>query len=327
MSRRSKLNSIETEKILKEFTNERTPKEKNQARLETLIIFLLTLLLIFLASAGREIPKLWQKINRPVTVVSQQFSPTATPTPGLDRERQTIEAMLEPLRGDYGIYYEDLTTGQSFAINGQKVFPTASIIKLPVILALYQEAEAGRIDLDSLYRLKASDKRTGAGSLAYKAEGYEISFRKMVQLMGQQSDNTAFHIVSRILGTEKIQSLIDRLGMKQTDFKEQTTTPADMALFWRQLYKENLVTEKNKQEIFSYLTDSIWEDRISAGLPEGIKSAHKIGTLVGVINDVAIVFAERPYILVVLNENANEIEAKKALPEISRKIYDLHSSR
>lgn len=321
---RSKLNSIKTEKVLKEFTNERTSGEKRQARLASLLVFVATLVLIGLASIGRQLPKLWQKLSRPVTVVSQHASPTLIPTPPFEAQKKQIEASLEPLSGTYAVFYEELEGGQFLAINEKKPLPAASLIKLPVILALYQEAEAGRIDLTSHYSLKESDKRVGAGSLAYKPAGYEVSFREMARLMGQQSDNTAFHIVSRILGTEKIQALIDRLGMKQTSFSEQITTAADIALFWRQLYKGSLVNEKNKEEIFGHLTGSIWEERIPAGVPEEIKVAHKIGTLIGVITDAGIVFDKRPYILVIMNEDANELEAKKVLPELSRQIYELN---
>lgn len=326
---RSSIKSLETEKILKDFKIERTPKEKRQARIVSLLVFVATLLLIGLASAGRFLPRIWEKVNTPVTVLSQKFTPippSPTPVPKFEEEKKTIKEILKPLRGNYGIYYEDLTTGDFWAINGDGLFETASLLKLPVIMTLYQGAEAGWINLETVYKLQAADKRDGAGSLAYKPNGFEITYRKMAELMGRQSDNTAFFVITKVLGAEKIQTTIDNLGMTKTSYAQQMTTLEDMALFFRQLYTGKAVVEKSKKEIYSYLSDSIWEDRIPAGVPEDIKVVHKIGTLIGVISDAGIVFAERPYILVIMTKDANEIEAKKALPEISKKVWEMNEA-
>lgn len=318
--------SFSAPRLLKKFSLEGTRKEKRQVRLVLFFLFGLTLLAVGLASFYREWPALWKKFNEPRIVVSQQFTlitPSPTPTPRFTREKQQLEEIIKPLRGKYGIYFQELATKDSLAINGKEQFTAASLIKLPVVLTLYREAELGRINLDAIYKLQAKDKWTGAGSLQYKPVGYEITLRKLAELMGKQSDNTAFNIFSRMLRAEKIQSQIEALGMRQTSFSENKTSPEDIGLFFRKLYQEKVVSEKDKEEILSFLTETIWEDRIPAGIPKGIKVAHKIGTEVGVISDAGIVFAEKPFILVILSENVNEIEAKKALPEISKKIYEL----
>lgn len=312
--------------LLRKFNSGKTPKEKKQIRLVLLLLFGLTALSVSLAVLYRELPSFWKKFNRPSSVVSQQFapiSPTATPTPRFEREKESVLEVTKQLRGKYGVFFQDLQTKDFFEINGKEVFTAASLIKLPVILALYREAEAGGINLDEVYKLQASDKVSGAGSLQYKVAGYEITWRGMAELMGKQSDNTAFSIVSRKLGKEKIQELINALGMKSTSFTENETSPEDIGLLFRKLYSEGIVYEKDKTEILSFLSDTIWEDRIPAGIPKGIKVSHKIGTEVGVISDAGIVFAKKPFILVIMSEEANEIEAKKALPEITKKIYEM----
>lgn len=312
--------------LLKKFKSENTQKEKRKARLVLLFVFGMTIVLVGLAVLYREVPSFLQSFNEPSEVVSQESSlvlPTATPTPKFEKERGAIEEIVVPLRGKYGIYFQNLENKNFFEINGNGKFEAASLVKLPVILTLFREADEGRIDLDTVYKLKAGDKRDGAGSLVGKPVGFEITYREMAELMGKQSDNTAFYILSRILGAEKIQAEIDTLGMDNTSFTEQETTPMDIGLFFRKLYGENIVSEKGKEEILSFLTETIWEDRIPAGVPKEIRVAHKIGTLPGVISDAGIVFAPKPFILVILTQEANEIEAKKALPEITKKIYEL----
>jgi beta-lactamase class A len=69
------------------------------------------------------------------------------------------------------------------------------------------------------------------------------------------------------------------------------------------------------------LTGTIWEDRIPAGVPEGIRVSHKVGTEIGVLADAGIVFAPKPYVLVIMSKDVLEKEAKQALPEISRVIW------
>ena len=313
--------------ILKKFPGDKnTAKEKKQTILTLLLLFGFVLISILIAISYREIPKLKDKFYKPAVVVSKKFperEPSPTPTPKFEKEKEAVSQMLLPLRGEYGIYFEDIESGGSFSINGKNKFQSASLNKLPVMLTLYREAGAGRMKLDTVYKLQVTDKRNGAGSLQYKPAGFEISFRQMAELMGKQSDNTAFNILSNLLGNEKIQAVIKQLGMSSTSFADWESTPEDIGLFFRKLYKEKIVTGKDKEEILSFLTDTIWEDRIPAGLPKEIKVAHKIGTEIGVISDAGIIFSTKPYILVIMSQDVNEIEAKKVLPEISKKIYEL----
>ncbi len=312
--------------FFKRFPASKTSSEQKQIRFVLGLLFGITIGLVFLAIGYREAPKIWQKINQPKLVASERLTPvlpTATPTPWFNDQKKIIEAMLEPLRSKYGVFYEEIESKNSFGINDKEVFTAASLIKMPVLITLYREAEIGSINLGETYKLQASDKRGGAGALQYKPAGFEISYRKMAELMGKQSDNTAFWIITQKLGGEKIQNTISALGMKNTSYADSLTSPVEMGLLFRKLYLEKIVSEKSRDEILSFITDTIWEDRIPAGVPKGTVVAHKIGTEIGVISDAGIVFAPKPFILVIMTDGANEIEAKKALPEITKKIYEM----
>ena len=316
--------------LLKKFSSSSTQKEKKQARKILLLIFGLTVFSVVLAIAYRELPSFFKGLFKPKTVISKKFlqkEPTVTPTPPFEKEKQSLLELIKPFRGTYGVFFQDLESGKSFSINGETKMQAASLNKLPVMLALYREAEAGRVDLDAVYRLQADDKRNGAGSLQGRPVGYEITYRQMLELMGKQSDNTAFNIVSRTLGSEKIQALEDQLGMSRSSFADWEMTPQDVGTFFRKLFQEKIINEKDKQEMLSFLTDTIWEDRIPAGIPKGVRVAHKIGTETGVISDAGIIFSPKPFILVIMTQEANEIEAKKALPEISAKVWEFFGSQ
>lgn len=257
-------------------------------------------------------------------------TPTLAPTPTVKNDqnlviKNEIEKMTKKLKGDYGLSLYNLSTKNTFGLKENQVFTAASINKLPVILTLYLEAEAGRIDLETKYALEAVDKRAGAGSMQYQKIGTTYTYRKMAELMGKQSDNTAFTTLRRILTDKKIQETINNLGMTKTSLAESKTSPADVAIFFRKLYSGSILKRENRDEILSFLTKTLYETRIPAGIPEGVKVAHKIGSDTGVVSDAGIIFAPKPYILVILSEGVLESEAEWVIPKISKSIWDFEN--
>ena len=195
-------------------------------------------------------------------------------------------------------------------------------MKLPVMLTLYQEAEKGGLDLETKYLLKEVDKQSGAGILQGKKAGSVYTYRQLVELMGQYSDNTAFNVLTNILGAEKIQKTIDSLGMTKTLFEKFETSPQNMGLFFQKLYQGELVNREHQEEILGFLTKTAFEDRIPAGVPEGIRVAHKIGTELGNYSDAGIIFSDKPFVLVMITKNARETEALATLPKITQKVWE-----
>lgn len=256
-------------------------------------LFLLTVLASLFFYLQAEAPSFWQKVTSPaiISILPDQFSPK----PVLDQ----VESLTKDLRGTYGVYVYRLESHIEYGLDQEEDFPAASLIKLPVMLTLYQEAEKGNLDLSD--------------------------YRELAEAMGKRSDNVAFNQLVKVLGEGKIQQAIDLLGMKGTSFEKNETTPQDMALFFQGLYSGGSVSHEHREEIFSFLTDTIYEDRIPVGVPEGIKVVHKIGTEIGSFSDAGIVFSERPFILVIISKNARESEANEVLPEIARAIWEFES--
>lgn len=261
-----------------------------------------------------------------VSTVTPTMAPT--PTPKQDQTviiKNEIENLTKNLKGKYGISVYNLTTKEGFGLKENEIFTAASINKLPVMLTLYMEVEAGKIDLDSKYTLEAVDKRTGAGSMQYQKIGTTYTYRKLAELMGQQSDNTAFAALRRILTDQKIQQVINYLGMVKTSLEKSETSPADINLFFRKLYSGSILKRENRDEILTFLTKTAYETRIPAGVPSDIRVAHKIGSDVGVVGDAGIVFAPKPYILVILSGEVLESEANLVLPKISKSVWDFEN--
>lgn len=257
------------------------------------VLFLLTVLASLFFYFQAEAPGFWQKLTSPavISTLPDQFNPR----PVLDQ----IKSLTKDLRGKYGVYIYRLGSQVEYGLKQEENFPAASLIKLPVILTLYQEAEKSNLNLDD--------------------------YREMAEAMGKRSDNIAFNQIVELLGKEKIQQTIDLLDMKKTSFEKNETTPQDTALFFQKLYYGGLVSDEHREEIFSFLTETIYENRIPAGVPEGIQVVHKIGTEIGSFSDAGIIFSERPFILVIISKNARESEANEVLPEITRAIWEFEN--
>lgn len=255
-------------------------------------------------------------------------TPTSTPVPTVIKSSeitQDFSNLVKDLKGVYSFSAYNLGSKQSYGVRENEVFPAASLMKLPVILTLYREAEAGRIDLETKYTLKKSDKQTGAGTMRYQPDGAVYTYRKMVELMGKQSDNTAFFVIRTLLGDEKIQKTISGLGMVKTSLANFETTASDIGLFFRKLYSGSVVTRQNRDEILGFLTETFDESRIPAGVPKGTRVAHKVGTDIGVISDGGIVFGQQPFVLVIMSKDVLEAEAKEVLPKISSAVWEFEN--
>ncbi len=230
----------------------------------------------------------------------------------------------DPLQGEYGlfVYVLDGNDSYEFGVREKEMFQAASLIKLPVMAGMYIEEERQNLDLKTLYKLKKEDKAEGSGSLYYKPAGYELSYRELIRLMGKESDNTAFNICVKILGEERVNEIINDIGMVDTSVDTNETTPYDVGLFFRKLWEGKLLNNKNTTELLSYLTDTKYENHLPAGLPSKIKIAHKYGRETGVVNDAGIVYADNPYIVVIMSKDADLDEADKAFAELSKIVYD-----
>ncbi len=242
-----------------------------------------------------------------------------------DSVLSTFNEKAKDLTGVYGLYVVRLGSGYSYGAHEKEVFTAASLIKLPVMAAMFAESENGAIDLDKKYTLQASDKVSGSGSLYGKPVGYEITYRNILQLMGKQSDNTAFRIARKTVGDETIKSYMQKYGMTHTSLEENETTPEDIGQFFEGLWNTNIVSTRHRDELLDNLTNTIYEAWLSAGIPSEVRVAHKYGREVHVVNDAGIVFADTPYVVVIMTKGVVDQEADAVFPELSRLVYEEES--
>lgn len=208
------------------------------------------------------------------------------------------------LSGVYALYVVRLSDLSNYGVNEGEEMQAASLVKLPLMTLVYKKSEEGKLDLDEV------------------AAGSKFTYSELVEAMGQRSDNSAQVTLVKIFGSEEIQNYIESIGMTNTSLAGNTTTPYEIGTFFKMLWQGELVSEKSRDEILEFLTDTIFEDWIVKGIDE-VRVAHKYGREVHVVNDAGIIFAARPFVLVLMNDGAVESEADSVLPEIAKGIYEI----
>jgi beta-lactamase class A len=279
-----------------------------------------------LAMSAREwkLPNL-PRFSAPQILPSETIIVEKDEEPRMDSEViKKFKSLTDPLSGVYGFFVYELDSDNYYGVNEKETFEAGSLNKLPVMLTMYKSAEDGDINLSTSYILRESDKIAGSGSLYGKPAGTKITYEELVRYMGHESDNTAFGIVKRILGDEKILKLMDSIGMSGSLLTDNETTPYEIGSFFKTLLDAKVVSRETRDAILEFLTNTTYENWIAKGIP--VPVAHKFGTLPHVRNDAGVVMAQKPYILVVMSKGAVEKEADEVIPQISEMIYAIENS-
>ncbi|MFQ6054091.1 MAG: serine hydrolase [Candidatus Bathyarchaeia archaeon] len=129
---------------------------------------------------------------------------------------ERIRGPAEGFEGVLGVSVKHLGTGEAASFNGDELFPTASVFKVPVIVELYRQVEAGAVSLDDEVTLKDEDKVPGSGILKELSPRLSVSLRDLAKLMMIVSDNTATDLVVETVGMENINATLRRLGLERT---------------------------------------------------------------------------------------------------------------
>ena len=143
-----------------------------------------------------------------------------------------LERLADATGGIVGISATQLATGRHIGYREGEPFPTASVIKLPLLVTLYEDAIAGRIDLAERATYRGETKVAGSGVLQYLDDGLNPTLRDLSILMMSVSDNTATDLLFDRVGKGRIEETMDRLGLSSIrapfDIREMLMELVDM---------------------------------------------------------------------------------------------------
>jgi beta-lactamase class A len=272
----------------------------------------------------------------PVPVHDEGVLPAQAFASDLAPLEAAIRTRLSAEPGEYGIVVIDLETGRSLGVNDALAVHAASTMKVPVLLELYRRAAAGEIRLDdqipvknrfrsiadtSHYSLTATDD---SESSLYDMVGGQVTFRDLARRMTVRSSNLATNILMDTLYADRVQQTADRVGgagMRVLRGVEDgpafraglnnSTTARAFANVLAAIARCDILPRSYCDEVVDILLAQEFNEMIPAGLPAGIRVAHKTGSITGIQHDGGIIYPlnSPPFVLVVLSRGGASTDA------------------
>ncbi|MDD4980484.1 MAG: class A beta-lactamase-related serine hydrolase [Candidatus Omnitrophica bacterium] len=251
--------------------------------------------------------------------------------------QQRVKAEISQFKGDAGVVIKDLETGWEFSYQKAKMFPSASLAKVPLMATCFLAVDQGRFKLKRNIALKSADKLTGSGVLKDMPAGAIFTVERLIGLMIYDSDNTAANILTNLIGIDYLNNAFKDFGLKNTDLSrkiadyqsrdegiENYTTAEDMALLLEKMYRRVIGNKNVSDQCINVLKLTRMNDRIPKYLPPEITVAHKTGLERGVCHDAGIVFTRKgDFIIAVLTKhlNSNSAPSKEFIAKVSLYAY------
>lgn len=243
-----------------------------------------------------------------------------------DKLAKEISEYVKNFPGEVGIYIKDLKTGIVVSYNADKLFASASLVKIPIMVSVYKAINDGIIKSDEKLIMKRKYRVRGCGNTKYSRSGHKFSVEELVKRMIDESDNTATNILSDRLGFNYINWSFKQFGLNKTNFDrsimdlhardyngiENYTTAREMGTLLEKIYFNRLINEEISKKMLITLCQQKINDRIPKYLPKNFIIAHKTGLMRDVCHDAGIVFTEKTdFIICVLTSDFSSYKLAK----------------
>lgn len=258
--------------------------------------------------------------------------------------RSKVQKLIAPSKGTWGIVLEDLNTGEKWEHNEQELFYAASVIKVPIMAAVFQALERKQLSLSDLISLKKEEYVGGSGVLQHLTPGTSLPLSDIILLMIIQSDNTATNLLIDLVGVENIQQTMKDAGMVYSTFYNKLMLSKPNPLGSNRIAAKDvgiLLTKMAQGELVSteaskLMIDIMKKQQVRDCLPEKLPSpysnfnngmpawefANKTGWIPGTRHDVGIFFVgNRKLVATVLSEQEDDVLSKRILSQIGNEIY------
>jgi beta-lactamase class A len=257
-------------------------------------------------------------------------------------------------QGDVAVAVKHLGTGEAFFLNADEPMPTASLIKVAVLVELYLQADEGKVHMRDLATLKNADKVPGSGILTqHFSEGAALPLRDCARLMCVYSDNTATNLILDKVGIKNVNDRMGAMGLKETRINAKvyrgsvssvdpartkkyglgSTTAREMVLLFEKLHTGDGFRPPVKLAMLEHLKKN--DDDVKFGrlkLP-GVTFAHKDGSVNASRTNAGIMYSPSgPIALCVLTDNNKDRSwgktnaGDKLCADVARAVYDYFHS-
>ncbi|MBW4596616.1 MAG: serine hydrolase [Brasilonema angustatum HA4187-MV1] len=236
-----------------------------------------------------------------------------------------------------GVFLVDLDSGNYIDVNGSSTFSAASTIKIPILIAFFQDVDAGKISLDEILTMSKQMVVGGSGDMQYKPAGTQFTIIEVATKMMTISDNTAANmLIHRLGGIETLNQRFRNWGLTTTTIRNplpdlsgtNTTSPKELGKLIGMVNKGNLVSVASRDRILNIMRRTVRNQLLPTGLGSGATIAHKTGDIGTTLADAGLVdmpTGKRYVVAVMVQRPNNDPRAEKLIISISRAIYQQFS--
>ncbi|NLF27492.1 MAG: serine hydrolase [Clostridiales bacterium] len=249
-----------------------------------------------------------------------------------------IEDIFDRFRafpGDASLYYRPLDGSEPVAIDADMPLIAASVIKIPVMIEAFRQFEEGLLSPDKPVAVRPEHKMPSCGALSYMHDNLTVTVMDLVTLMIILSDNTATNLLIDMLGIENINGTLSSLGCEKTRIARKLfdregmrkglknlITAREIGMLLEKIHRGEAVGEQASQKMLEILKNQRLNGKIPFFLYRlGVKIAHKTGEEDGISHDAAIVFAERPFVMVALSNNVDVPQFERLIQDAALALY------
>ena len=258
-----------------------------------------------------------------------------------------LERLVADFQGDVGIYVRHLPTGATAAINQNELFPTASMIKVPLLLALYDHVDRGLLYLSDELAYPETltyDHTEATDVVGYMQAGQTLPLSEIAFLMVSISDNHAsLWIQALVGGGVSVNDWLSRHGFDKTRVNSRTpgredarsrygwgqTTPREISEMLVMIREGRAVSTQASEEMYRLLTSSYWRNEALSQIPPTVQVASKQGAVSRSRSEVLLVNAPAgDYVLSVITKNQSDTryepdnEGYRLIRAVSRTVYE-----
>lgn len=236
--------------------------------------------------------------------------------------QKSIESLVQGFNGEVGIYIKNLRTNKTASYHADTIFPTASMIKIPILIGVMDKIKKGELSL--LQELVYTDSLLYAGVdiLGSYKNGEKTTISRVLMLMLTMSDNTASLWLQSLAGTgTRINAILDSLGFQHTRVNSRTpgrennrtefgwgqTTPREMAGLMELIYKRTLFEPTLSEKMLRLLGRNYWDEVAISQIPPYVFVASKNGAVNQSRSETLLVMAPHgPYIFSIITKNLKD---------------------
>jgi len=267
----------------------------------------------------------------------------------IDKKLQReIEETIQGFNGNIGVYIKNLKNNKIVSINADTIFPTASMVKIPILIGIMDKINRGELDYHQVLRYRDSLLYAGVDILGSFKDTEKIELSKVMMLSLTMSDNTASLWLQSLAGKgTRINEILDSLGFQYTRVNSRTpgreanrnqygwgqTTPKEMAMLMEKISKGEIISKERSAQMLRLLGRNYWDEVAISQIPSDVFIASKNGAVDESRSEVLFVNGKGArYIFCVCTKNnkdqswQNTNEAWTLTRKLSKIVWDHFSN-